>query len=87
MISKGEIDTKKRAIKVTTHLTPELRKHHKERTILMSHEKREAKLLAQGKTVHYAHRVAASKDPEWLKGDKGYRNIWARLGHKKPKFK
>jgi hypothetical protein len=75
---------------VTVHMTPELRNHPTERRILLAHEKREAKLLAKEKpngghySVDYAHRQAASKDPDWLKGERGYFNIWNRLGKKAP---
>jgi hypothetical protein len=86
VISIGYIDEKKQSIDVTVHMTPELRKHPTERAVLLRHETREAKLLAEGKSVHYAHRQAASKDPQYLKGEQGLYNIWDRLGHKKPKF-
>jgi len=71
---------------VTVRMTPELRSHSTERNVLLKHEKREAKILATGKSVDYAHRVAASKDPEWLKGEKGYSNVWKRLGHKEKRW-
>jgi hypothetical protein len=69
----------KNSFDVVVHMTPELRKHPTERKVLLRHEEREAKLLAEGKSVHYAHRQAASKDPNWLKGEQGYYNIWDRL--------
>jgi hypothetical protein len=74
-------------VSVVIHMTPELRKHPSERKALLRHESREAKLIAQGKSVHYAHRQAANKDPQYIKGEKGYANIWERLGHESPKFK
>jgi hypothetical protein len=69
------------AFEVVTHMTPELRSHSQERKALLRHEQREAKLLAQGKSVQAAHREAASKDPEWLK-NASYKTVWKRLGKK-----
>jgi hypothetical protein len=82
--SKGTL-TKDR-LDVTIHMTPELKHKPTERKVLLRHEVREAHLIAQGKSVKVAHRKAVAKDPEWLKGEKGYKNIWERLGKKKPKF-
>ena len=81
VVSRGIVNHDTQSIDFTVHLTPELRNHPTERRVLLAHEKREAAQLAQGKSVHYAHRVAASQEPEWLKGEKGYKNIWTRLGH------
>ena len=83
VVSTGVINKQKQSIDVTVRMTLELRNHPTERKVLLKHEEREARLLAEGKSVHYAHRQAASKEPEWLKGDKGYTNVWERLGHKK----
>lgn len=86
VVSTGIVDHQKHSIVVTTHMTPELRNHPTERKVLLRHEEREAHLLAQGKSVHYSHRQTAARDPKWLKGEKGYTNVWERLGHKNPKF-
>jgi hypothetical protein len=74
----------KDSFKVVVHMTPELKRHPTERKVLLKHEEREAKLLAEGKSKHYAHSQAAKKEPVWLKGQKGYAETWKRLGKKPP---
>lgn len=69
------------SFEVVTKMTPELRNHPEERKALLRHERREANLLAQGKSERTAHREAASKDPQWLK-DASYKTVWKRLGKK-----
>lgn len=76
----------KNSFDVTVHMTPELRDHLAERRDLLNHETREAKLLAEGYSVHYAHRQVASRDPEYFRGEQGYVNLWERLGHKNVHF-
>lgn len=90
VISKGVYS--KDSLNVTVHMTPELRSHPVERRALLRHEKEEANILARKRQIgkvkqtDYSHRHAASHDPEWLNGEKGYTNVWERLGHKNPKF-
>ena len=83
--SMGEYN--KRSFDVTVHMTPELRRHPIERKVLLRHEAREAKILAQqpphsckAKQTDYSHRKAAQHDPQWLKGRQGFKNTWERLG-------
>jgi len=71
---------KKKTFAVTIHMTPELKKHPKERRTLLRHEKREANLLAKGNSVNYSHRKAKAKDPKYLKGKNATKNMWEKLG-------
>ena len=74
----------KKGFQVTVHMTPELRHHPQERKVLLRHEKREASILAEQGASHHSvarsHRQAARHDPVWLRGQKGFRNTWERLG-------
>ena len=77
----------KKTFSVVVHLTPELRRKPRVRKSLIAHERREATELAEGKSVHYSHRKAASKDPKYFKGDKGFYTIWNRVGKDKDFWK
>jgi|SRR5208282_5508354 len=77
--STATINQKEKTANVTIHLTPELRNKPQIRKALLRHETREAHLIAQGKPVSQAHRLARRQDPQYSKQGEGW---WAKLGHK-----
>jgi hypothetical protein len=71
---------RKNSFDVVVHMTPELRNRPAVRKAFLRHETREAKLLAEGKSVHQAHMRVRRQDPKYLKKSSSVK----RLG---PKWK
>jgi hypothetical protein len=77
--STGDLNRKEKTLDVTIHLTPELRNKPQVRKALIRHETREAYLIASGKPISKAHRIARRQDPDYSKHGGSW---WDKLDHK-----